>query len=113
MFSTLTSLSQIIYINAGEIIMNTDDIGDGDSLNDNINIMIDLGKGYSCWKGAVSVHRVWPLFTDMGRNHISEPKVAKLLHMLVHLYSIQEHRQGKRLFKCRHCDKAFAQNCNL
>ena len=25
----------------------------------------------------------------------------------------QEHRQGKRLLKCRHCDKAFAQNCNL
>ena len=49
----------------------------------------------------------------LGRNHISEPKVAKLLHILVHLYSIQEHRQGKRLLKCRHCDKAFAQNCNL
>ena len=52
-------ISQIIYINAGEIIMNADDIGDGDSLNDNINIMIDLGKGYSRRKGAVSVHRVW------------------------------------------------------
>ena len=49
----------------------------------------------------------------LGRNHISEPKVAKLFHILVHLYSIQEHKQGNRLFKCRHCDKAFAQNCNL
>ena len=29
----------------------------------------------------------------LGRNHISEP--------------------GKRLLKSRHCDKAFAQNCNL
>ena len=49
----------------------------------------------------------------LGRNHISEPKVAKLFHILVHLYSIQEHKQGNRLFKCCQCDKAFAQNCNL
>ena len=28
----------------------------------------------------------------LGRNHISEPKVAKLFHILVHLYSIQEHK---------------------
>ena len=49
----------------------------------------------------------------LGRNHISEPKVAKLFHILVHFYSIQEHKQRNRLFKCRHCDKAFAQNCNL
>ena len=39
----------------------------------------------------------------LRRNHISEPKVAKRLHMLVHLYSIQEHMQGKRLMKCRQC----------
>ena len=49
----------------------------------------------------------------LGRNHISEPKVAKRLHLSSLLYSIQEYRQGKRLLKCHQCDKAFAQNCNL
>merc|ERR1711895_122543 len=39
----------------------------------------------------------------LRRNHISEPKVTRRLHMLVHLYSIQEHMQGKRLMKCRQC----------
>ena len=39
--------------------------------------------------------------------------VTKLSHIVVLLYSIQEHTQGKGHFKCPHCDKAFTQNCNL
>ena len=48
----------------------------------------------------------------LGRNHISALKVVKLSYKVLHLYSIQEHKQGNRLFKCPQCDKAFAQNCN-
>ena len=33
----------------------------------------------------------------LGRNHISALNVAKLSHIVVHLYSIQEHKQGKGL----------------
>ena len=54
----------------------------------------------------------------LRRTHISEPKVAKSLHLIVtYIYSNQDRtsrtHQGKRLMECHQCEKAFGRNCNI
>ena len=54
----------------------------------------------------------------LSRNHISEPKVAKRLYLLVtYIYSNQDRtsrtHKGERLMECHQCEKAFGRNFNI